>query len=44
MPEQLTFDLPVRESRARGDFFVSSANAVAVAVYDAWRQQGFPGT
>jgi DnaA regulatory inactivator Hda len=31
MAEQLTFDLPVRESRAQGDFFVSDANALAVA-------------
>ena len=31
MAEQLTFDLPARESRARGDFFVSEANALALA-------------
>lgn len=31
MPRQLAFDLPVRESRARGDFFVSDANRLAVA-------------
>lgn len=31
MPEQLTFDLPVRTSLERGDFFVSDANALAVA-------------
>ena len=30
MSEQLVFDLPVRESRARGDFFVSEANQLAV--------------
>lgn len=30
MPEQLTFDLTTRESRDSGDFFVSSANALAV--------------
>lgn len=35
MAKQLTFDLPVRESRARGDFFVSDANALAVARLDA---------
>ncbi|MEM7718384.1 MAG: chromosomal replication initiator DnaA [Pseudomonadota bacterium] len=35
MPEQLTFHLPVRESRARGDFFVSDANALASARLDA---------
>ena len=34
MAEQLTFDLPVRISRARGDFFVSDANAMAVARLD----------
>lgn len=34
MAKQLTFDLPVRESRARGDFFVSDANALAVARLD----------
>lgn len=31
MAEQLIFDLPVRDSRARGDFFVSEANALALA-------------
>lgn len=31
MAEQLTLDLPVRESRKQGDFFVSDANALAVA-------------
>lgn len=31
MAEQLTFDLPVRTSLERGDFFVSEANALAVA-------------
>lgn len=31
MAEQLTFDLPVRTSRDRGDFFVSEANRLAVA-------------
>ena len=34
MAEQLTFDLPVRVSRSRGDFFVSDANALAVARLD----------
>lgn len=34
MSEQLTFSLPVRESRERGDFFVSEANALAVARLD----------
>lgn len=31
MPKQLTLDLPVRTSLERGDFFVSDANALAVA-------------
>lgn len=35
MAEQLTFDLPVRESREKGDFFVSDANALAVARLEA---------
>ena len=34
MPEQLYFDLPVRASLERGDFFVSDANATAVAAID----------
>ncbi|MEO0916733.1 MAG: chromosomal replication initiator DnaA [Pseudomonadota bacterium] len=35
MPEQLAFHLPMRESRTRGDFFVSDANAFALARLDA---------
>jgi chromosomal replication initiation ATPase DnaA len=35
MPEQLAFDLPVRTSRTRGDFFVSDVNRNAVARLDA---------
>ncbi|KAB2886205.1 MAG: chromosomal replication initiator DnaA [Albidovulum sp.] len=35
MPRQLTFDLPVRPALGRGDFFVSPANALAVAQVDA---------
>ena len=31
MAEQLTFQLPVKASRDRGDFFVSAANALAVS-------------
>lgn len=34
MPEQLTFDLPARPALGRGDFFVSRANALAVARLD----------
>ncbi len=35
MPRQLTFDLPVRPALGRGDFFVSEANALALARVDA---------
>lgn len=34
MPEQLAFDLPVLTSRLRGDFFVSTANALAQETVD----------
>lgn len=36
MTRQLTFDLPVRTSQSRGDFFVSDANAHALARLDTW--------
>ncbi|WP_102225086.1 P-loop NTPase family protein [Acidimangrovimonas sediminis] len=36
MIRQLTFDLPVREALGREDFFVSRANAVALAALDTW--------
>ncbi|MBV0913916.1 HdaA/DnaA family protein [Anianabacter salinae] len=36
MADQLTFDLPVRPALGRGDFFVSPANAVAVAQVEGW--------
>lgn len=36
MARQLTFDLPVREALGREDFFVSEANAVALAALDTW--------
>ena len=35
MRRQLTFDLPVRPALGRGDFFVSPANALAIAQIDA---------
>ncbi|MET4101982.1 chromosomal replication initiation ATPase DnaA [Roseovarius sp. MBR-78] len=35
--QQLSFDLPVRTARAREDFFVSPANAQAVALIEGWR-------
>lgn len=41
MPRQLIFDLPLREARGRGDFFVSESNAAALAAVDGW--QGWPG-
>jgi len=37
MAEQLTFDLPMRPALGRYDYFVSPANAVAVAGIDAWQ-------
>lgn len=41
MARQLAFDLPLREARGRGDFFVSDSNAHALAALDGW--QGWPG-
>ena len=35
-PVQMPFDLPVREALGRDDFFVSPANAAALAQIDAW--------
>jgi DnaA regulatory inactivator Hda len=40
MAQQLGFDLPVRTALGREDFFVSPANAVAVAMIEGW--QGWP--
>jgi chromosomal replication initiation ATPase DnaA len=37
MPEQLSFDLPVREALGRDDFFVSPANGEAVAMIEGWQ-------
>lgn len=37
MIRQLPLDLPLREARGRGDFFVSPANALALAALDDWR-------
>lgn len=37
MAEQLTFDLPMRTALGRDDYYVSVANAVAVAGIDGWR-------
>ncbi|RPE72035.1 DnaA protein [Pacificibacter maritimus] len=34
MPEQLTFDLPIREALEREAFFVSPSNAIALATMD----------
>ncbi|AVO39588.1 DnaA ATPase domain-containing protein [Pukyongiella litopenaei] len=36
MPQQLSFELPVKPALGRGDFFVSPANALAVAMIDLW--------
>ena len=41
MARQLTFELPLREARGRGDFFVSSSNATALAAIEGW--QSWPG-
>jgi len=41
IPYQLPFDLPVRPARGRDAFFVSPANALAVAQVEAWRD--WPG-
>ncbi|MGB8622376.1 MAG: chromosomal replication initiator DnaA, partial [Paracoccaceae bacterium] len=38
MAEQLVFDLPLRAARGREDFFVSPANAMAVAQVENWRR------
>lgn len=40
MSRQLSFDLPLRPAMGRDDFFVSAANAGAVAQIDAW--EGWP--
>jgi chromosomal replication initiation ATPase DnaA len=40
MARQLSFDLPVRPALGREDFFVSPANAEAVAMIEGW--QGWP--
>lgn len=40
MARQLTFDLPVKAALEREDFFVSPANALAVATLEDWR--GWP--
>lgn len=37
MAEQLILDLPVRSALGRDDFFVSEANAAALAGIDGWR-------
>lgn len=37
MPRQLAFDLTRRPALGRGDFFVSPANATAVATVEAWQ-------
>jgi len=41
MTRQLAFDLPHREARGRGDFFVSDSNRAALDSVDGWRD--WPG-
>lgn len=41
MAQQLNFDLPVKSAHGREDFFVSTANAAAVAMIEQWRN--WPG-
>lgn len=41
MHRQLSFDLPVRAAQGREDFFVTPANAMAVALIEGW--QTWPG-
>ena len=36
MAKQLSFDLPAKSAHGREDFFVSAANAQAVALIDTW--------
>ena len=36
MPEQLGLDLPARTAMGRDDFFVSDANALALALVESW--------
>ena len=38
MADQLSFDLPVKPALGREDFFVSPANAMAVALIDNWQE------
>lgn len=37
MKGQLAFDLPIRPALSREDFFISPANALALASLDGWR-------
>ena len=41
MSRQLVFDLPAAEAMTRAEFFVSPANALALAALEGWR--GWPG-
>ena len=38
MAQQLRFDLPARQALGREDFFVSPANATAVAMIEGWQE------
>lgn len=37
MARQMTFDLPLRPARGRGDFFVSGSNYAALAAVEGWQ-------
>lgn len=36
MPQQMTFDLPVKTAHGRDDFFISPTNALAVQMLETW--------
>jgi len=37
MPDQLTFDLPIKTAFGREDFFVTSSNSTAVKILENWK-------
>ena len=40
MPDQLTFDLPIKTAFGREDFFVTSSNSTAVKILENWTNWG----